>query len=100
VSEKPSASDESPDASVPPCGEDPAVTVIPLEQASIGQEVVLCRVAGGHGLLHRLAELGLRPGARFSVLSRGRPGPFIVTMRHTRLVLGQGLVHRMMVRPA
>jgi len=77
-----------------------APAAIPLSDADIGQEVVLSRVDGGRGLLHRLAEMGIRPGARFRVLSKGRPGPFIITMRHTRLVLGQGLVHRMIVRIA
>lgn len=73
---------------------------VPLATARIGEQFVLVGVNGGRGLLHRLAELGIRPGARFSVLNKGRSGPFIISMRHIRLILGQGLVHRMMVRPA
>ena len=33
------------------------------------------------------------------VLGKGRPGPFIITVKDTRLVLGQGMVHRIFVRP-
>ena len=73
---------------------------MPLAMASIGQEVVLEAVVGGRGFLHRLAEMGLTPGARFLILAKGRPGPFIITVKGTRLVLGQGMVHRILVRPA
>ena len=72
---------------------------MPLAMASIGQEVALSRVQGGRGLLHRLAEMGLTPGARLRVLSRGRPGPFIIMVKDSRFVLGQGMVHRMFVDP-
>jgi len=77
----------------------PAGRQMPLAMAALSQEVVLTAVEGGRGLLHRLAEMGIRPGARFTVLSKGRPGPFIIDMRGSRLVLGQGMVRRMFVRP-
>lgn len=100
MNEKLSMSEERIEGAAESPAPQPAVAAIPLSDADIGQEVVLSRVDGGRGLLHRLAEMGIRPGARFSVLSKGRPGPFIISMRHTRLVLGQGLVHRMIVRVA
>ncbi len=71
---------------------------IALDDVPAQQEVILIRVEGGRGLLHRLAEMGIRPGVRFKVLSRGRPGPFIVTHGNTRLVLGRGMVARIFVR--
>ncbi len=73
---------------------------MPLMMVSAGDEVVLARVTGGKPLLLRLAEMGLRPGARFSVVSKGSPGPFIIIVMGTRLVVGQGMAHRMFVRPA
>ncbi|MCK4601525.1 MAG: ferrous iron transport protein A [Phycisphaerae bacterium] len=72
---------------------------MPLAMASLGQEVELVTVNGGRGLLHRLAELGLRTGVRFRILTQGQPGPFIILLKDTRLVLGQGMVHRILVRP-
>lgn len=73
---------------------------MPLALAVVGQEVVLASVAGGRGLVHRLAEMGLGPGARFRVLARGRPGPFIIGLGAGRLILGRGMVHRIRVRHA
>lgn len=78
----------------------PVGPTMPLSQTDPGQEVVLARVSGGRGLLHRLAEMGLTPGAAMRVISRGRPGPIIVEVRGTRLVLGRGMVHRIEVRKA
>ncbi len=78
---------------------DDTASAMPLAMASIGQEVALSYVNGGRSLLHRLAEMGLTPGVRFRVLGKGRPGPFIITVKDTRLVLGQGMVHRVFVRP-
>ena len=72
--------------------------LVPLAMVDAGREAVLCRVEGGHGLMLRLAEMGIRPGARFTVLSRGRPGPFIVTVGQGRLAVGRGMVDRMFVR--
>jgi len=72
---------------------------MPLGLARIGQEVMLVAVHGGRGFLHRMAEMGLTPGVRFRVMSRGVPGPYIVSIKGMRLVLGRGLVHRMLVKP-
>ena len=72
---------------------------MPLAIASPGQEVVLAAIRGGRQLQHRLAEMGLTPGARFKVLNKGQPGPFIILVKDTRLVLGLGMVHAITVRP-
>ena len=73
---------------------------MPLALAAEGQTVHFVTVTGGGcGLTHRLAEMGLTPGESMEVLNRG-PGPFIVQVRGTRLVLGHGMVQRILVRPA
>ena len=73
---------------------------MPLEMGLVGQTVrfVGLRRAGG-GLTHRLAEMGLVPGEPMHILNRG-PGPFIVSVKGTRLLLGRGMVGRILVRPA
>jgi len=77
-----------------------ALPAMPLAMALVGQTVVFCGVrGGGAGLTHRLAEMGLTPGMTMEVLNRG-PGPFILSVRGTRLVLGRGMVGRILVRPA
>ena len=70
-----------------------------LALASIGQEVQFVGARGGRHLQHRLAEMGLTPGARFRILARGSPGPFIILLKDTRLMLGHGMVLRVQVRP-
>jgi len=73
---------------------------MPLMMTATGEEVVLASVDGGRGLLHRLAEMGLTPGVRFRIMSKGRPGPFIISLKDSRFVLGRGMVHRILVFPA
>ena len=73
--------------------------VMPLALASPGQQVVFVSVQGGRGIQHRLAEMGLIPGVRFRVLSKFQPGPLIISLKDCRLVLGQGMVGRVLVRP-
>ncbi len=71
---------------------------MPLAVTNAGEEVVLAGINGGDRLVHRLAEMGLIPGARFKVISKGQPGPFIILVKDTRLVLGRGMIHAVTVR--
>ena len=72
---------------------------MPLAMALVGQTVSFAGVrGGGRGLRHRLAEMGLVPGEKMEVLNRGR-GPFIVSVKGTRLLLGRGMADRVLVRP-
>ena len=72
---------------------------VPLEQVHLGQEVVLATVEAPKALQHRLAEMGLRVGVRLTLTGGNRTGPFILAIGDTRLVLGQGLGHCVMVYP-
>ena len=89
----------APQASKPSAEATPHAEVIPLTRTHPGQEVVLIRVDGGKAFQHRLAEMGLTPGTHLGVLVAGRPGPFIVSVKDMRLVLGRGLVEHVHVRP-
>ncbi|MCD4699324.1 MAG: ferrous iron transport protein A [Phycisphaerae bacterium] len=73
--------------------------VIPLTMTLVGQQVTFAGVRNaGAGLTHRLAEMGLTPGEKMEIINRG-DGPFIVSVKGSRFVLGRGMVHRIMVRP-
>jgi Fe2+ transport system protein FeoA len=72
---------------------------MPLAMARPGEAVELVNVRGGMGLQRRLAEIGLGPGSRFTVETNGRPGPFIIRVFGSRLILGHGMVTRVFVRP-
>ncbi|MFW6066340.1 MAG: FeoA family protein [Planctomycetota bacterium] len=72
---------------------------MPVTTAPVGSQVELAEIRGGRGLVFRLAEMGLTPGVRFTVVSRSRPGPLIINLRGTRLMLGAGMAGRVYVRP-
>lgn len=72
---------------------------MPLTMVGPRETVELVDVRGGRGLRRRLAEMGLGPGSRFQIETQGRPGPFVISVRGSRLVLGHGMVGRVFVRP-
>ncbi|MGC9453999.1 MAG: FeoA family protein [Phycisphaerae bacterium] len=72
---------------------------MPVTLAPVGSQVELAEIRGGKGLVFRLAEMGLTPGVSFTVVSRSRPGPLIINLRGTRLMLGAGMAARVYVRP-
>lgn len=76
-----------------------ASRAISLSQSLTGQELIVAEINDHRRLQHRLAELGLRPGVRIKVVSRGCPGPFIVAVHDSRLVLGQGMAEKVMAYP-
>ena len=69
---------------------------IPLTMVYQGQEVTLVDIDGGRGIRTRLAGMGLAPGVKLSVLRTG-PGPLMVAVRDTRLALGHGMAHKIIV---
>ena len=68
-----------------------------LSMASPGETVKVIAVRSGWGLQRRLADLGLTPGVKVRVISSGRPGPVVLDVRGSKLALGQGVAHKIMV---
>ncbi len=76
-----------------------SLPTMPLAMTLVGQTVTFAGVRNaGRGLTHRLAEMGLAPGENLEIINRG-PGPFIVSVKGSKFVLGRGMVHRILVRP-
>ncbi len=72
---------------------------MPLSMVAPGQEVQLVAMHGGWGIRRRLAEMGLNPGVRIKVIQADfHGGPIIVAVRDTRLALGRGMAHKIMVK--
>jgi Fe2+ transport system protein FeoA len=67
--------------------------------ASPGQEVRLLGVRGGWGIRRRLADMGLTPGETLRIVQGGSSGPLLVAVRDSRLALGRGMAHKIMVEP-
>ena len=68
-----------------------------LSNIEAGRRVKLIRVNAGAGLKSRLAVMGILPGGEFEVMSNGHPGPFVVKAKGTKMVLGRGMAHRVLV---
>ncbi|MFH1045511.1 MAG: FeoA domain-containing protein [Candidatus Omnitrophota bacterium] len=72
--------------------------IFPLTMIATGKDVVLVSIEGGWGLRKRLSEMGLNEGMQFKILHGHRPGPHIILVGNTRLVLGHGMAHKILVK--
>ena len=70
---------------------------MPLAMVSPGEVVTVVNIRAGRGLTRRLADMGLTPGTTLRVVNSQAPGPIIVEVRGSRLVLGYGIVQKVMV---
>ncbi len=70
----------------------------PLTFAESGKKLVVTDIAGGCGMSRRLADMGLTVGSQVSVISGNPCGPLVVDVRGSRLGLGCGIAHKIMVR--
>ena len=70
---------------------------LPLTMVSPGKEVTLISIRGGRGLRRRLTDMGLNEGMKLKVLHSHTPGPCIVLAGDTRLALGHGMAHKILV---
>ena len=77
-------------------GRDDTVSLAALDDGQCGR---LVRVEAGMGLRTRLLAMGLRRGAEVRVVHNGGHGPFVVAVDSSRVVLGRGMAHKILVRP-
>ncbi len=71
---------------------------MPLSMVQSGELVQVVAVRAGWGLQRRLADMGLTPGVRVKVINSQGRGPVILDLRGSRLALGHGVAHKIMVR--
>ena len=71
--------------------------VVPLSSTPRGARVRIARIDACPGVLSRLTAMGFVPGAELEVLNNGHPGPFVVLVRGTRVILGRGMAHKIRV---
>lgn len=69
-----------------------------LSMVQSGELVQVVAVRAGWGLQRRLADMGLTPGVRVKVINSQGRGPVILDLRGSRLALGHGVAHKIMVR--
>ena len=69
-----------------------------LTQVASGQTVRVVGIEGCTcGLANRLAAMGLMVNVELKVVKNGHPGPFVVMVRDTKLVLGRGMADKIRV---
>ena len=69
----------------------------PLSKIRTGETVKLASVEAGRGLHSRLASMGLVPNVEITVLSNSQPGPFVISVKNSKVMLGRGMAHKIMV---
>ncbi|MEE9491572.1 MAG: FeoA family protein [Dehalococcoidia bacterium] len=71
--------------------------MMPLSMVQSGESVQVAAIRAGWGLQRRLADMGLTPGVRVKVINSGGRGPVVLDIRGSRLALGHGIAHKIMV---
>jgi ferrous iron transport protein A len=71
--------------------------LMPLAMVCPGEEVKIVGLRAGRGLAQRLADMGLVPGQTIRVISSHMPGPLMIGLHGSRLVLGYGVAQKIMV---
>jgi Fe2+ transport system protein FeoA len=64
---------------------------------SPGEVATVVGVRAGCGLTRRLADMGLVPGTNLRVTTCQIPGPIIIELRGSKLVLGHGIAQKIIV---
>ena len=70
---------------------------MPLAIARPGEEVTIVDIRAGRGLTRRLADMGLTPETTIRVINSQMPGPVLIDLRGSRLVLGFSAAQKGMV---
>ena len=70
---------------------------IPLASVSFGHSVKIVSIDGGKGIREHLINVGLNVGSEVKVIKHGNPGPFLLSVKETRLAIGQGMARRIIV---
>ena len=71
--------------------------VKPLSAVRSGEKVRLAGIEAGRSLNSRLSAMGLVPNVEITVVSNGHPGPFVIAVKSSRVVLGRGMAQKIMV---
>jgi len=62
-----------------------------------GETVKIARIEAGRGLNSRLASMGLMPNVQITVVKNAHPGPFVISIKNSKMMLGRGMANKIMV---
>ena len=69
----------------------------PLSKIRSGRRAKLVAIEAGRGLSNRLASMGLVSDVEITVVSNGHPGPFVINVKGSKVMLGRGMANKIMV---
>lgn len=69
----------------------------PLSKVQAGETVKLAGIEAGRGLSSRLASMGLVPNVEITIVNNSHPGPFVISVKNSKIMLGRGMAHKIMV---
>ena len=69
----------------------------PLSKVQAGEMVKLVGIEAGRGLNSRLTAMGLVPNVEMVVVRNGHPGPFVINVKGSKVMLGRGMAQKIMV---
>ncbi|MCP4650828.1 MAG: ferrous iron transport protein A [PVC group bacterium] len=75
-----------------------ADALMPLFNVPEGKEVTVTEIGGGQALRRRLTAMGLNEGVKLKVLHSHGRGACVILVQNTRLMLGHGMAHKIMVK--
>ena len=73
---------------------------MPLAMVAPREPVKVVSIRAGRGLTQRLVDMGLTPGASLKIVSDFMSGPVIIEFRGSRVALGHGVAHKIIVQRA
>jgi len=71
-----------------------------LKDTVNGANVKLLKIEAGQALKARLAAMGLLPGVQFKIINNSHPGPFVIDLKGSRIMLGRGMAGKLIVKPS
>lgn len=71
--------------------------LIPLSIVKAGEKVRLVSIDAGRGLKSRLTAMGLVPNVEITVVNNSHPGPFVISVKDSKMILGRGMAHKIVV---
>lgn len=71
---------------------------MPLMMVPNNTDAEVVEVRGGHGMRQRLSSMGIYPGQTVSLIRSNAGGPIIVKAQGSRVAIGRGMAHRVMVK--
>jgi Fe2+ transport system protein FeoA len=68
-----------------------------LAMTEPGRLARVVAIRAGKGLISRLASMGIATGSEVEVIQNSLKGPFIIGLKGTRIMLGKGVAHKILV---